>query len=74
MISWGGGSIKVLAINGIDPGYDAILNRTYPFTAEVYLMIRGDLDHSSMAYKVYEYMQTGAGQRIVAESGYVPIN
>jgi phosphate transport system substrate-binding protein len=73
MMSWGGGSIKALSINGIMPEWDTISNRTYPFTAPVYMMIRSDLDKSSMAYKVYEYMQTTAGQGIVAESGYVPI-
>lgn len=72
MMSWGEGEIKVLAINGIRPDYATIQKRTYPFTAPVYLMIRGDLDRSSMAYKVYEYMQTKAGQQIVQQSGYVP--
>ncbi len=74
MMSWGGGSIKVLSINGVMPDKTTIGNRTYPFTAPVYLMIRSDLDKSSMAYQVYEYMLSAAGQRIVAESGYVPVN
>jgi phosphate transport system substrate-binding protein len=72
MMSWGGGSIKVLGINGIMPDHTTIGNRTYPFTSEVYLMIRSDLDRSSMAYKVYEAMLSAGGQKIVAESGYVP--
>lgn len=74
MMSWGGGEIKVLGIDGILPDGDAIRNRTYPFTAPVYLMIRSDLDKSAVAYKVYEYMLSAAGQRIVAESGYVSVN
>lgn len=74
MQSWGGGKIKVLAINGINPEDESIHDRTYPFTSEVYLMVREDLDRSSMAYKVYEYMQTEAGQQIVDQSGYVPVS
>jgi ABC-type phosphate transport system substrate-binding protein len=63
----------VLDINGIAPNRTTIGNRTYPFTAEVYLMIRSDLDKKSMAYKVYEAMLSPGGGRIVAESGYVSI-
>jgi phosphate transport system substrate-binding protein len=73
MMSWGGGSIKVLAVNDILPDYDAIHNRTYPFTAPVYLMVRNDIDRQSMAYKVYEAMISAVGQSIVTESEYVPI-
>lgn len=73
MQSWGGGSIKVLGIDGIQPNSKTLQNRTYPFTAEVYLMIRDDLDRSSMAYKVYEKMFTSAGRNIVGASGYVPM-
>ena len=62
---------KTIAVNGVHPDKQTIGNRTYPFTAEVYLTIRTDLDRSSMAYKVYEFMQTEAGKRIIAESGYV---
>jgi len=73
MMSWGEGSIKVLGINGIKPEWDKIADRTYPFTAPVYLMIRDDLDKGSMAHCVYDYMLSAAGQRIVAASGYIPI-
>ncbi len=64
--------LRMLSVGGVAPGPATIANRTYPFTAEVYMVIRADLDRSSMAYKVYEFMQTGAGKQIVAKSGYVP--
>jgi phosphate transport system substrate-binding protein len=66
--------VKTIAVNGISPNKTTIGNRTYPFTAEVYLMIRDDLDRGSMAWKVYEAMFTAGGRRIVAESGYVPVD
>lgn len=66
--------LKILGVNGVVPDKNTISNRTYPFTAEVYMIIRSDLDRSSMSYKVYEFLQTKAGQQIVSKSGYVPYN
>lgn len=63
--------LKTLSVDGVRPDRNTIKNRTYPFTSEVYMMIRSDLDRSSMAYKVYEFMRTEAGKRIVDASGYV---
>jgi len=34
-------------------------------------VIRSDLDKSSMAYKLYELLQTETGKGAIAESGYV---
>jgi phosphate transport system substrate-binding protein len=65
-------NIKGLAINGIHPDWGAIGNRSYPYVAEIYAVIRSDLDKSSMAYKLYEWIQTEAGKQVINESGYVP--
>jgi phosphate transport system substrate-binding protein len=65
-------SVKTLAVNGVYPDKSTIKSREYPYTAEVYIIIRSDLDKSSIAYKIYELMQTEAGKRIIEESGYVP--
>ncbi|MDR2232591.1 MAG: phosphate ABC transporter substrate-binding protein, partial [Tannerella sp.] len=65
-------AVKTLAINGIYPDKTTIGNRQYPFTAEVFVIIRSDLDHSSMAYKICEFLQTAGGKEIIDESGYVP--
>lgn len=65
-------NVKMLAVNDVYSDKTTIADRTYPFTAEVYLIIRDDLDLSSMAYKIYEAMQSNLGKQIIAESGYVP--
>ena len=65
-------NIKTLAVNGIMPNKNAIENKTYPFIANVYVSIRSDLDHNSMAYKLYEWLQTKSGKNVIEESGYVP--
>jgi phosphate transport system substrate-binding protein len=63
--------VNTLAINGIYPNKETISNNSYPYIAEVYAVIRSDLDKSSMAYKLYEWLQTEAGKQVISESGYV---
>ncbi len=64
--------VKSLAINGIRPERQSIQNRTYPYVAEVYATIRSDLDRNSMAYKLYELLQSDRGKKAISESGYIP--
>jgi len=65
-------SAKVIAIDGIYPRKETLINKSYPLVAEVYAVIRSDLDTSSTAYKLYELLQTEKGKEIISESGYVP--
>ena len=65
-------NIKSIAVNGINPDKASIGNNSYPYVAEVYAAIRSDLDKSSMAYKLYELLQTQEGKRVISESGYLP--
>ena len=66
---WG---VKTIAINGVHPTKETIANKTYPLNAEVYAVIRSDLNQSSTAYKLYELLQTETGKNVIKESGYVP--
>ena len=66
------GNIKTLAVNGIMPDKNSIKTKAYPFVANVYVSIRSDLDQNSMAYKLYEWLQTPSGKSVIEESGYVP--
>jgi len=67
-----GAAVKSVAVNGIYPNKTTIGNKSYPYVAEVYAVIRSDLDTSSMAYKLYEWLQTDEGKQVISESGYVP--
>lgn len=67
-----GVNVKSMAINEIYPDKETIGNNSYPYVAEVFAVIRSDLDKSSMAYKLYEWLQTEAGQQVISESGYIP--
>mgnify|MGYP002762684452 FL=1 len=42
--------------------------------SEIYAAVRSDIDKSSNAYKLFEYLITASGQKVVKESGYVPID
>jgi phosphate transport system substrate-binding protein len=61
----------VFAIDGIYPDPTTMRNRTYPLTTEVYAIIRSDLDRNSMAYKLYEWLQTESAQTVLAECGFL---
>ena len=64
--------IKTLAVDGIKPDSSSIKNKSYPFVAEVYVYIRAGLGDDTMAYKIYEWLQTEEGKSVIRESGYVP--
>ena len=64
--------ITPIAINRIYPIKETIINDSYPYVAPVYAVIRSDLDNSSMAYKVYEWLQTESGKQVISESEYIP--
>jgi hypothetical protein len=64
--------IKILSVDGVAPDNFNIGSRNYGYTAEVYAIIREDLDIHSIAYKLYQLLLTNAGQEVIKESGYVP--
>lgn len=67
----GASNVKSIEINKIYPNAKSIKNRSYPFVANVYVSIRSDTDHNSMTYKLYQWLQTEGGKRVIRESGYV---
>jgi len=71
-ITYSGSSVNTVAVNGITPNKTTISDESYPYVAEVYAIIRDDLDKSSMAYKIYEWLQTPNGKQAIAESNYIP--
>ena len=64
---------KELAVDGVSMTKENIANGTYPYITDVVAAVRADADRSSMAYKLFEFLTTPGGQRIVEESGYVPL-
>ena len=66
--------IKLVKVNGILPSYDSIAARKYPFTTEVYAVVREGHDDTSGAYQLKDWLLSAEGQKVVAKSGYVPID
>lgn len=64
------GIASKIAVDGVFPDKTTIGNRTYPFTTEVYAVIRSDLDHNSMAYKFYEWLKTESAKTVLEECGF----
>lgn len=65
-------AIKLCGVNGIKPNYENIYHRQYELTAPVYAVIRSNLDKTSNAYLLWQWMTTEIGQQVVASSGYIP--
>jgi len=60
-----------IAINGIFPDENTVKSRTYPFISEVHVAIRSDLDPNSMAYKLYEWLQSENVKSTITECGFM---
>ena len=67
------GLTKAIGVDGIAMTKENVRNNTYPYVTDVYAAVRADIDKSSMAYKLFQYLTTDEGQAIVAESGYVTL-
>lgn len=63
--------VPKLAINGVFPDENTVKNRTYPFISEVHVAIRADLDHNTMAYKLYEWLIAGNAKSAIKECGFI---
>ncbi len=66
--------VRAVGVDGVEMTKENVMNGTYPYTSKVYTAVRSDIDKSSVAYKLFEFLSSEAGQAIVDESGYVPLN
>ena len=55
------------------PSRATIADGTYPLVTEVYVVTRKDLKPDHPAAKLRDWLLTAEGQKIVGETGYVPI-
>lgn len=65
--------IKLIAVDGIQPTPQNIGDQSYPYTTQVYAVIRGDLPTDSSAYILRDWLISPDGQRLIEGSGYIPI-
>lgn len=65
--------VKIIAVNNVMPSRDTIEDGSYPLVTEVVVAYLGDLPENSPAARLRDWLVTTEGQKVVAESGYVPI-
>jgi phosphate transport system substrate-binding protein len=68
-----GAGTKPMSINGVDPTSATIASRSYPLTAESWVVIRTNQPTGSHARSLRDWLLTPDGQRVVKMSGYVPV-
>ena len=64
--------VPKIAINGIFPDKTTVKNETYPLISKVHVAICSDLGHNTMAYKLYEWLQSEDAKSTIVECGLVP--
>jgi phosphate transport system substrate-binding protein len=66
--------VNLCAVEGVMPDKPSIQALDYPFVTEVYAVVRTDLSTNNLAHQLWQWLRTPAGQELIAESGYVPLN
>ncbi len=66
------GGVKILTINGIEPTPETIADGSYPISGGIYAVYRKGETNENV-YKAIDFMLSPEGQKIVQESGYIPL-
>lgn len=63
--------IKLLAVDGVAPSNAAIASGEYPYRQPFYCVIRADAPADSPARRLYNWLATAEGRKLVEDAGYV---
>ncbi len=64
-------SVAAVTFNGIQPNLANVKSGKYPIARGLYSITKGE--PTGLAKKLIDYLLTAAGQKIVAEKGFVPV-
>ncbi|MCL2106072.1 MAG: substrate-binding domain-containing protein [Oscillospiraceae bacterium] len=64
-------SVKALSIEGVEPSRINVLSGAYEIVRPFYLATKGEA--SALAQDFIDFILSGLGQAIVADSGYIPV-
>lgn len=64
-------NISLLSIDGVDLSNKSIQSGAYPFVNNFYVVIRKDEPDGSPARKLFDWIQSAEGQRLVELEGYL---
>ncbi|MCK5253915.1 MAG: substrate-binding domain-containing protein [Thermoplasmata archaeon] len=65
--------LQLVTVDGVTPSYETIASGEYPYTTEVYAVIRTDMPGNHPAKWIWDWLQSKEGQTVVKSSGYVPV-
>lgn len=65
-------AVKMLSLNGVYPDKESIADGSYPIVSNFYAIYRKDSDNENIPLLI-DWILSDEGQRIVEESGYVPL-
>lgn len=64
-------AIKLLSVDGIAPTVENIRSGTYPFTVDVFMVTAGE--PTPAARKFMDWVLSPLGQKLIQDTGYVPL-
>ncbi|MFC2042689.1 PstS family phosphate ABC transporter substrate-binding protein [Chloroflexota bacterium] len=67
-------NVKLVAVDGIQPNQNSIQSLQYPFTSEVYVVVREDLSPTNPTFSLRDWLLSPEGQGLIEQSGYVPLS
>ena len=70
---YGNSRFKLLAIDGVAPSRDTIVQGEYALEDYYYAVLRKDTPSNSPARTLVNWLLTDAGQTIAAKAGYIPL-
>ena len=69
----GEGGVKILTINGVAPTAETIADGSYPISGNIYAVYRKGETNENVQ-KAIDFMLSPEGQKIVEQSGYIPLS
>jgi len=67
-------TIKMVAVDGVNPTIETIKNGTYPIYTNGFIVTRADETEDSNVMKWVKAVLSERGSKIIEEAGYVPVN
>lgn len=66
--------LRLLAVDGVEPSNDTIASEKYPLCNEFYAVLHADAAADSPERRLYDWLDTDAGQSCIKKSGYVAVD